>query len=190
MKENEILNTEGFGHKLNLINHELQRMNKLGRLIVEKTGKVPTPDQLCDCFVPGKLDERQSRIRASINELTSGQPNVKGVDSNVMDEILNFAMSLRSGISVLNYYSDRITIKSDGTVYIPDQVMDEIKAVYVHQLTKKQIKARDWTERWIQLMSEPISLEIGFVGGVRGLPLTVADDKGTLKVNDNQIIKY
>jgi hypothetical protein len=190
MKENEILNKEGFTRKVNEINHELQRLNKLGRLIVKKTRKVPTPDQLCECFVPGKLDERQSRIKAAINEMTSGQPNVKGVASDVMDQILNFAMSLRSGLAVLNYYSDRIEIKPDGTVYIPNQVMDEIKAVYVHQLTKKQIKIRDWTERWIQLMNEPISREIGFVGGVRGLPLTVADDKGTLKVNDNQIIKY
>jgi hypothetical protein len=190
MKENEILNKEGFTRKVNEINHELQRLNKLGRLIVEKTGKTPTPDQLCECFIPGKLDERQARIKAAINELTSGQPNVPGVSDDVMDEILNFAMNLRSGLSVLNTYSDRIEIKSDGTVYIPDQVMDEIKAVYVHQLTKKQIKIRDWSERWLELMNEPIAREIGFINGVRSLPLTVTDDRGTLKVNDNQIIKY
>jgi hypothetical protein len=185
-KENEVFDQQGFSLKMNGISHDLQKVNRVSKKLLELTNKTATSDHLLKVMEPGRLLERQATARGVFFALVN-KPGIDG-DDPTLKEFLNFLMNVPAGLTVLPAYHDRLSVNPDGTVQL--DAAEEIKAQFTHTLTEKQLKVKRWSERWLELMNEPIAREIGFINGVRSLPLTVTDDRGTLKVNDNQIIKY
>jgi hypothetical protein len=186
MKKEVVFDGRGHSRKLNRIGSDIQRVNKVSVKLLELTGRTPTVHQLLKIMEPGRLVERQQRAKGVFFELAR-VPGMEQDDPLIID-FLTFLMSIPAGLQVLPGCAAGVEVLEDGSLQMSETLVEQIRGEFTHELTDEQKKARDWSERWIELMNEPISNKIGFLNQVRSRPLTIEDRNGKLSVNESSLI--
>jgi hypothetical protein len=183
MKKEIVFDGRGWAAKLNRIGGDIQKVNKVSVKLLELTGKTATVNQLLNIMQPGRLVERQQRAKGVFFELAS-VPGLDGDDPTI-SEFLTFLMSIPAGLQMLPASADGVEVLADGRLQMTEKLVDEIRAQFTHTLTEKQLKVKRWSERFAEVMSDPLANEIGFVG-YKGYPITLTDK---LKLNESTLCK-
>jgi hypothetical protein len=183
MKKEVVFDGTGHSRKLNKIGSDIQKVNKVSVKLLEMTKKPPTVDQLLKIMHPGRLIERQQRAKGVFFELAA-VPGLEGDDPTI-SEFLTFLLSIPAGLQMLPGYADQVEVLQDGSLQMSETLVEQIRGEFTHELTEKQLRVKRWSERFAEVMSDPLANEIGFVG-YKGYPITLTDK---LKINESTLCK-